>query len=777
LGNDHPQSEQPRLLEKYIRFVLKHRVAVLICCALLSLISIASLSRAVIASSIGKLFLGESPQYKYYLDKGQRFGSDEILILGIDDKDYLVKDNQRRLKEALEYLQELPFVRRVDSILTARRLETGESILSSPSYASLALESPNRIEELKEQLASEPLYSGTLVDKDGQSIVVLVELTQDNERSAEQAPNIVKGIRSAFANAGYKDSQIHIAGLTVVLAEVISETLYNLTRIFPITATLLLLTVWLLFRRLWPATLALGVAALGVLWTMGVAIELDHQVNVMMSGIPIIILIVAFSDVVHLCSAYLIELDTGKDKETAIIDASKDVGRACLYTSLTTFVGFAGMSFVPTPVFRLLGITLGLGVAIALLQAVTLVPIIFSYMKRPKALRKGPTTPIQNALDQTMIAMQEISLRYPWRIIAIFAVVLGLSLHGISKIRIETDLAKRLDENNRVRLDQDWFARRYSGSNFLDLYVQAPSKSSLIDPQWIKKLYQFERLIEQNKNIDKAQSYVDIFSRLHKTTITNKDSILPNNRKSIAQLLFILQKGTGRDMRRLVDLKTGLIRIMVRVKASGFRQTAIAGQSTLKSGRALFSDGTKLRATGLTYILGDWLDNIIAGQKVAMLVSLSVITLMMVICFRSLSVGLWSMIPNLLPLFAIGGWVGLMWDKVDSDTLTIGLLAIGIGVDDTIHFLSRYRVELNRGHEPAKALRQTFAFAGRAIIMTTLIFVIGVLPFVSSSYFTTRLFGTLLPLSLIVALLADLLLVPSMAIAGVMRFPRTKNPR
>ncbi|MDF1667632.1 MAG: efflux RND transporter permease subunit, partial [Planctomycetota bacterium] len=741
---ENPGDSSPDLMERYLRFILRHRVAVLVIFLLLSLLSVASLSRAIIASSVGKLFLGESPKYQFYLEQGKKFGSDEILVFGIEDTAFLSKEGQERLVKALTGLRKLKFVRQTDSYLTARRINGGLTVLNSPTYAQLALANPDKIAELKQQLSQDILVGGTFVAKDGESFALLIELTQDKSRSAEEAPIIVAAIKDELKKAGYDLKGVHSAGLTVSMAEVISQTRYNIERIFPFTAILLLLTVWLLFRRLWPAALSLSVAFLGVLWTMGFAIELDRQVNVMMSAIPIIVLIVAFSDVVHLCSAYLLELADGKNKEDAIIAACKDVGRACIYTSLTTFVGFVGMSFVPTPVFRLLGITLGLGVGIALFQAITLVPILFSFLGPPKLLRAGPTAYVQRGLDWSMTWMQDIGIRYSWLVIVLFGGLLALSFYGISKIRVETNLTERLAEDNPARLDQTWFQSRYNGSNFIDIYVEAPKKSKLLDPEWIQTLYQWERQLELDEDIDSVQSYVDILAVLNnqgpKAKAFGKNELaktLPKTQAEAAQAFFLIRSGAGKDFERLVSMETGFVRLMVRIKGEGFRTTFWAGERADKLGQTLFKDGTKIHVTGLTFILGDWLDNIIAGQRRGLLVSIAIIAIMMMVCFRSISVGLWSMIPNLLPLFAVGGWCGLTWDTMDSDTFTIGLLAIGIGVDDTIHFLSRYRAEMARGHDRVEALKRTFAFAGRAIIMTTLIFVAGVLPFVTSDYFTT----------------------------------------
>lgn len=146
----------------------------------------------------------------------------------------------------------------------------------------------------------------------------------------------------------------------------------------------------------------------------------------------------------------------------------------------------------------------------------------------------------------------------------------------------------------------------------------------------------------------------------------------------------------------------------------------------------------------------------------------------MVIALRSLFGGLWSMLPNTIPLLFLGGYIGWFWDFVDSDTIMVAIIAIGISVDDTIHFLFRYRFERERTNDIAVAIDRTFHFSGRAIIITSVILVAGFLPFALSDYFSIRIMGTLLPATLAMALATDLLLVPALIKLGAFRFrPKT----
>jgi predicted RND superfamily exporter protein len=177
----------------------------------------------------------------------------------------------------------------------------------------------------------------------------------------------------------------------------------------------------------------------------------------------------------------------------------------------------------------------------------------------------------------------------------------------------------------------------------------------------------------------------------------------------------------------------------------------------------------------MTYLMGGFLDDIFLGQKRGILFAFVTILVMMIIMFRSWKIGLWSMVPNILPLLALGGYVGYFWDATDSDTIVIAMIAIGIGVDDTIHFLTRLKFESARTNDPGLALQQAFHFCGRAMVTTTVILAFGFMPFMLSDYFSVRIFGTLLPYTLIVAVLADILLVPALVKVGFVRFAAAKE--
>lgn len=890
-------------MRAWFAFVLRNRIAVLLVLGAITALAALSASRAIFASSMSRLFLGENPAFTRYIERSEAFGGDEMVIVGFDAPELLSPETRARLERVAAEISEWAEVKRVLTVLDANRIEwragsltvtpyldeidgprrsdapavadeggwgdepddTGwgdgaddvgwaeltdgaapagaerpaaetpqapspaadppgaepqdspdtpndgpKSPAADPSAGPDGRAPPNaeqptdapeaepgtpaapatadtpaatdtpaapdadiaaRRAALLEELRQDPFAGSVLVATEGPGTTIIVEMVPDADRKAEAGPAIVKRVEGVLAANGIAPADQHFVGQMAAMTELLEQSKIAITHIFPFTALILLITVWLLFHRLWPAVLAAGVALLAVLWTMGFAIMLDGEISVLMALVPSVILIVAFSDVVHLVSAYLIELGHGRSKEDAILASAEDVGRACLFTSLTTFLGFVSLSFVPTPVFRLFGVVMGFGVAVALIIAMLVTPVLFSFMPAPAPLRTGATSWVQGVVDRVLDAMRRLATGHPWKVIAVFGIALTLAIIGTTRITIETDILARLDEDARLTRDVAWFERGFSGANIVDVYVEAPDRDGLLEPERIKRIAELQAHLVAMPEVDASHSYVDLLGEIHAQLGDDRQpGALPTTRPMAAQYLLLFEMADGGSVDTLLDFERKLGRVRLWLGDAGFRASERVGDAAAAWGAEHFTDGTVVEPTGLAYLLGDWLDMILNGQAAGLTFSVVTIALMMMIALRAFGAGLWSMIPNLFPLLILTGWLGGVWDYADSDVFVVLVIAIGIGVDDTVHFLVRFRSESRRTADRELALKRTFDFAGRAILMTTVILALGFLPFATSGYFTSRILGTLLPACLVLALLADLLLAPAMAAVGWFTF-------
>jgi predicted RND superfamily exporter protein len=267
-------------------------------------------------------------------------------------------------------------------------------------------------------------------------------------------------------------------------------------------------------------------------------------------------------------------------------------------------------------------------------------------------------------------------------------------------------------------------------------------------------------------------SILDVIAVMHRA-LPGMEGRIPAEKYKV--YIGLLKQAAGKDLARAVDLEGGTLRLAVRLNTDGLVETHETGLAVEALSDKFIKDSAQVEVTGISYLVGYWIQTVVEMQRNGLGLSFALIAVMMIIGLGSLRVGIGSMLPNILPLLAIGGFLGLAWDQVDSDTFVVGMLAIGIGVDDTIHFLMRYKIEARRTSDRALALERTFSFAGRAIVMTTVILVIGFLPYALSDYYSINMLGTLLPAVLIIALAADLMTVPALVRLGWIDFTKKKT--
>ncbi len=751
-------------MERWISGVLGHRWLVLAVILLITAIAGLSSSRAVLATSMMKLLFGDSPERALYLEQVERFGTDRVLMLGYEAEDPLDPAMLDRLERAVELLEALPDVARVHSVLDAHQLTTGPDGLLQQSYADAARAGDSDPSDLLRALRSDPLASGQFVSPEGHHGSLVIELRMAGTDPAEGGPRLVHQAYRILEQQGLSRDSLHRAGIVALVAEFVEQTARNLTLLFPLSMLVVVIAVYATFRRLLPVLVALGVAGLATLWTMGLAIQMDRQVNIFIALVPTVVLVVAISDVIHLYSAYLLELGRGASKRSAIQRSASEVGSACLLTSLTTFAGFLALSLVPSPIYRQLGVVLGFGVAVALLLAVTGMPVLLSLLPTPSGsqLRAGP-----RRVDRALSWLSGRVSAHPWKIIAAFAVLtLGIGL-GLGRITVTADILRRMGEGSEIRDDARWFDEHMPGTTLVQVFLDTREPDGALDPQLIAQMARFSQDATRLPDVDGVLSLADLLGQVHQAL--GGEGPHPTTRAAVAQELLLFDLSGEQTLERLLDFERRRLQLLVRTRPTDLRHSHRLRLQLQELAQQAMGAEAEVLATGVMPMLGSFMDELVEGQRHALLFSALAVTLMMVLGLRSLRVGLWSMLPNLLPPMAVAGLAGLLWTQVDVDVFVVAVIAIGIGVDDTIHFLVRFRIESQRAPS-AQAIERSFQVAGRAIVFTTVILALGFLPLALGEYHSVWVMGLFLPLALLVALAADLLLVPALAAVGLLRF-------
>ncbi|MBW2733050.1 MAG: MMPL family transporter [Deltaproteobacteria bacterium] len=760
-----PPNRAPRWLIAYLRWVLGHRLWVIGLLLFVSALAAMSVSQGVLSTALAKLFFADNPRYDRHQALSKRFANDEIVAVALDEPQLATPEVFRRLHRLTVKLEKLPWVRRVQAISDLQRIRNEGDTLTTRAYHELATRSKDAAQRALKEIRQDPLYGRVFVSADGRTTALLIEPKVDPDRPVELWESNFELLYDAFASEGFGRERLYIAGGPAHLHQMIRSSRTNLLTLFPLVALVLMILVFGLFRGLWPMVVTMATALISVLWTMGLSIAMDPKISVLISVVPAVMLVVAVSDNIHIASAYLLELRAGRPKKEALLVSGAEVGLACLYTSLTTLLGFASLAFMPAPLIRHMALILAFGVSVALLISVTLTPILLSWMKTPRP-RPAERRLLLQLVDGISKASSRVSHAWPRAVVLFFAVLLGLAAWGASKVTVETDLSKRYPAHTPLRVAERFVSEKLAGVNFIDLYLEAPNPGDVLDPRIFSAVSELQQRMVRHESVDATLSVVDLVRSMHRQLAPpSLREKLPPSREANEQYVLLFESAGGRHLTRFLDFERRRLRISLQLNGYGVRHTARIGHEAERLARELLPAGIKVEVSGLSLLLGDWLEEVIRGQRQGLLFAFLTIALVISLALFSWRDGLLAMLPNAAPLVLLGGVLGWFWPVVDSDTMMVAIIAIGIAVDDTIHFLTRLRIEkMTTSH--AEALERTFAFSGRAIVMTTLLLALGFIPLAAGTYYTVQMMGTLLPFTLLCALATDLLLLPAMVRLG-----------
>lgn len=761
-------------MARYFAFVVRHRYVTLAGLLLITAFFVAQFSRARLATDITQMFVDNPDVIDRYRLGVREFGSDEIMVVAFDGADVFTPEGLRRLAAAADEIERLDDVARVVTPPTATRIEgRGDELIVEPYMDRLdgSLASAHR---LRDELAAHPLYRDLLVSRDGRTAAIVIELTADEDRPGEFTLALTDAVDEILDAHGIAPGGRHRLGFPVSVAEIIRESQLNMRRVFPVAFVMVFLAGWLLFRALWPVLLTLGVALVAVVWVMGFAILLSPDVNILITIVPIVILVLSFADVIHLTNVYLTLITDGVEQEAAVIRTATEVGPACLFTSLTTLLGFGSFASVPATIMRQFAIVMAFGTAGALFIAITLVPVLFVLFPRPKPRRTGLSAAHGSPLDRLLLVCRHLGEHHPRAIVAAAVLLTLWGAYETAKLRVEVDFVHRFDDAHPIQVANDFIQARMANANTAEILIEAPGSEGVYEPEFLRAVREMQRRVLALPAVDSALTLTDLLAIIHREMNADETAVadLPDTRDLVAQYVLLFSLGAEDDLARFVNFDRTRIRMAVRLNENGMQETHDASEQILAIAERTLPPGASTQVTGLMVLFGGVLQVIIQWTYMGMITACLTISAVFLWAFRSFRVAFGGMLCNFLPMLLFFGTLHWFDSHFDTDYIVIACVTLGIAVDDTIHFLNRYRIELaHPGGDVAAAVSRTFDHTGKPIVQTTLIILFGFAAFNLTHYKTSQAFGLMLGCALTWALLTDLLLLPVMIRAGFIRMP------
>jgi predicted RND superfamily exporter protein len=607
------------------------------------------------------------------------------------------------------------------------------------------------------RIFSRPELKGMFINKEGTGLLIYIK---HQERISKKACDILKNKIDDLL-IEYNITQSHYAGRAIGQSYYIDIMKFETVLFIGLSFILILVILWLSFKSFWGIWIPLTIVSASMIWITGFMALVNEPMNLVLTVLPTIIFVVAMSDVIHLVSKFLEELRLGNSKSQAIKTAYKEVGFATLLTSVTTAIGFLTLLTVTMKPVKVFGIYTALGVMFAFFLAYTLLPALLVLVK-PPTLSSKPIE--QNYWYKILHRSFKIVIARKKQIMILFiglTVVVGV---GVSKVETNYFLLEDLKKDNIMRSQFDFFDSEYMGLRPFELVVEVmDSSKNVLDYGIIKQMEKIDSFLIVDYGLTQTFSLVSILKIANRSEYGGQSNYyrLPSEKKVKKIIKKIKKFDKTKQLAMLVDSTNRFGRMSSTLGDIGKYKVDEKNERLYNFiDTHIDKDILKVHLTGTGHLLDENMSSLAKNLVFGLVIAILLVSLLMGFLYKSVKMVLIAIVPNVFPLLMLAAVLGFAGIDLKVSTAIIFTIAFGIAVDDTIHFMSKFKLELNKGKSFLYALKRTYLGAGRAIVLTTLILCSGFLLLIFSDFLGTFYVGLLLSLTLVFALISDLFILP-----------------
>ena len=683
-----------------------------------------------------------------------------MFVLAPKDGNVFTREVLAAVEELTEASWQIPYSSRINSLTNFQQIEAeGDDLRVFPLVEDASSLSEGDIERIRQIALASPQLSGRLLSEDGAVTAVFAALPSKPSGDIETALQIATYARElgvAFEER-HPLIDLHVTGSVMFDAAFVEVPQREMQYMVPLMLLLLLLAVGLGLRSLWGTISTLlvilmsVVAALGAIGWAGVVLKAGN-----MSAI-IVIMTLSVAHCVHVISTMQLVRRDGASRHRSITDSLRINMSPMFITSATTAIGFLSLNFSDSPPFRMLGNITATGVMIALVLSLTFLPAFL-------ALTPSRIIPGQARSRLVMEAFAEFLIAHRRRVFLATAAVITVLVIGIERITLDDNFNTYFGERFEVRKAGDFAESNLIGSNYLAYSLPAGGSNAIAGPAYLAGLEKLAIWFRRQPEVKHVSTFNDIMKMLNqKLNGDNPEQYrVPQNRETAAQylLLYELSLPQGFDLNDRVDIAKSSTRFTVSVtNISSIELQELAGRA--QAWMSANTPSLRSPATGITIVYANLAERNIRAMLLGTIIALTLISFVLIFALRSLKMGLISLVPNLIPAAIAFGMWGYINGEVGLAISVVMTMTLGIVVDDTVHFLSKY-LRARREHHMSSSMACLFAFGtvGPALWITSLALFAGFCVLGLSGFKLNSEMGLLNATVIAVALLADFLFLP-----------------
>lgn len=726
--------------------------------------------------------------YVEYQQFTQQFSQDgNVLVIGVNDPELWELQNFNKWKKLGEELKKLtmpvdsinpstgePYqVQVVDSIFSAAHCyemyaDTTEQRFRFKKIIPRTPTSQEEVDSIQNKLYNLPFYDGLLYKSKSDATLMMVFVNNDLFNSKNRGDAIDQILAKSDQFTKETRIQSHISGLPYVRSVMMNKVKGELKFFTYLSLLVSAILLFIFFRSIRAVLVCMLIIAMGVVISMGTIALFDYEITVLMGLIPPLMIVIGVPNCIYLLTKYHQEYIRHGNKMRAMARVIQKVGEAAFMINATTAVGFATFIFVDSDLLKEFGVISALNSMLMFFISLITFPILFSYTKAPKRrhLRHLDMRWLESLLEKLvgMITRQRRA------IYVITALVTGISIYGITLMQTTGNIVDDLPESDRVITDLHWFEKHFNGVMPFEIMVKTKKKGLITKPQVIEKIDEMQTVLAQYPQFSKSLSIADA-SKFARQAFYNGDperySLIQRGEQSFIGPYFQRNYETGNSQKSFIDSTKTMTRITVQVADIG----TIEMQKVLTELRpqvdSIFSpDKFDVILTGTSVVFVKGTRYLVDNLFSSLLFAVIVISLLMAAMFRSARMVLISLVPNIIPQLITAGMMGFFDIPLKPSTILVFSIAFGITVDNTIHFLAKYRQELtllqwNIKDSVLIAVKDT----GSSILFTSIVLLAGFGIFAFSEFDGTRALGILTSLTLLTAMLTNLVVLPALLLS------------
>ena len=705
--------------------------------------------RLEVDPSIKNLVPENGRELEIYRHTQNIFENDDYLLVVWLGEDFFTEKNLAALKLATRAIESLPGVIQVDSLATAMSIRSESDLTNIDPFLHSIPQGREQLLEAKDTALGNKIFDGQLISQDGEGTILSVHF--DQELTTFELTLLITEIEgiSEYRSGGLNH---FLTGPLYMRTETGRLLMRDIYRVLPMAVLVTLFIAAIGFRNFTGPLLPAFSNILALSITLGVFVLMGNQFNFITAILPAVIYVVGYAYSVHVITEFELVYTQGQDKRQSVVDTLDTIALPITVTAITTALSFLSLTLSDIGSIQIFGLYAALGTCLAWIMSLVVVPAGLIVTK--SSFRK-----IKKDKHKISTWLADFAVTYRILILLTGFLIFLISIAGASKIEVSTDYLANFHDDNPIHENFRKTNDSFAGAVPIQILLRAPHEDAFKDPQFLDVVSELQSWLSGISSIGGVYSIIDYLDILEEAFSEELDIEESGGRsKSLNSALLLF--GGGVDADRYADLS--FQETIIRVKTSLIKTKELTQLIDLVQDR--IDDlplGITGHVTGSSSLIAKTIDNISRGQLISLAFALLSIFLVLLLLFRSWQIALIALLPNALPLSVYFGYLGITETPLNITTSMVSAVVLGIAIDDSVHFLTRFKREYKESNSSYTAIQRTLESVGRPVTLTTIALCCGFITLSFGELQNQLEFGLLAAGCLFLAWLVDITFTPA----------------